>query len=348
MFFKFNLSVMTMLLVGGINLTAATAPSILTKDDQTKIEVFLKPITKDQLRPTDAGAEARIALGKRLFHDTALSNPNANKGEKVSCNTCHLLDKYGVDGIDRSVGIMGEKVPVNAPTVYNAALHFRQFWDGRAADVEEQALGPINAQIEMGFSGSEGDEKIVLEQLVKADSKYPAIFANAFPSEGEKAFNFKNIGRAIGAFERTLLTPSKFDDFLLGQKAALNEKELNGLKIFLNFGNGGCVSCHNGPALGGSQFRLVGEQVRAPESGDKIAAAVFKDVPSPLKVPSLRNIEKTGPYFHNGSVASLDDAIEFMAYYQLGKKINATEKADLKAFLATLTGPLDLKAVAPD
>ena len=167
------------------------------------------------------------------------------------------------------------------------------------------------------------------------------LFADAFPADGVNAFTFKNIGRAIGAFERTLLTPSKFDNFLTGKKTALSEKEVSGLKVFLNFGNGGCVSCHNGPALGGAQFRLLGEQVRAPEANDKIAAAVFKDIPSPLKVPSLRNIDKTGPYFHNGSVASLDDAIEFMAYYQLGKKISVKEKEDLKAFLATLTGPLD-------
>lgn len=329
--------------MGSFTLLAATSKNILTKDDETKISVFLKPISKDQLKPRDKGAEARIALGKRLFHDTALSNSAANNGEKVSCNTCHLLDKYGVDGIDRSVGIMGEKVPVNAPTVYNAALHFRQFWDGRAADVEEQALGPITALKEMGFTGTAADEKVVLEQLRKADKKYPELFAAAFPNDGDAAFNFKNIGNAIGAFERTLLTPSKFDSYLQGQKTALNEKELSGLKVFLNFGNGGCVSCHNGPALGGAQFRLVGEQVRAPEADDKVAAAVFKDVPSPLKVPSLRNIDQTGPYFHNGSVASLDEAIEFMAYYQLGKKIAAKEKEDLKAFLATLTGPLDLK-----
>lgn len=328
-------------LVGESRLYATTSASLLSPNDEAKVSAFLKPISRDQLRPKDKGAEARIALGKMLFNDTALSNPAANKGAKVSCNTCHLLDKYGVDGIDRSVGVMGEKVPVNAPTVYNAALHVRQFWDGRAADVEEQALGPITALKEMGFSSSKDDEVVVLNQLKIADPSYPKLFAAAFPSEVGDSFNFKNIGRAIGAFERTLLTPSKFDSFLSGKKTALNEKEVEGLKVFLNFGNGGCVSCHNGPALGGAQFRLLGEQVRAPDANDKIAAAVFKDVPTPLKVPSLRNIEKTGPYFHNGSVASLDEAIEFMAYYQLGKKINAKEKDDLKAFLATLTGSLN-------
>ena len=328
-------------LVAGSTLEATTSTSLLSTSDEAKVSALLKPITKDQLRPKDKGAEARVGLGKRLFNDTALSNPAANNGEKVSCNTCHLLDKYGVDGIDRSLGVMGEKVPVNAPTVYNAALHFRQFWDGRAADVEEQALGPITALKEMGFSNSKDDEVAVLNQLRKADANYPKLFAAAFPSDTGDSFNFKNIGKAIGAFERTLLTPSKFDSFLSGKKTALNEKEVEGLKVFLNFGNGGCVSCHNGPALGGAQFRVLGEQVRAPEANDKIAAAVFKDVPTPLKVPSLRNIEKTGPYFHNGSVTSLDEAIEFMAYYQLGKKISSKEKEDLKAFLATLTGSIN-------
>ena len=335
------LVIFSFLLIGEVSLYATTSASVLSPGDEAKVSAFLKPISKDQLRPSDKGADARIALGKKLFNETALSNPAANKGEKVSCNTCHLLDKYGVDGIDRSMGVMGEKVPVNAPTVYNAALHVRQFWDGRAADVEEQALGPIMALKEMGFSNSKGDEALVLNQLKKADPNYPKLFAAAFPNDVGDSFTFKNVGRAIGAFERTLLTPSKFDSFLLGQKHALNEKEVDGLKVFLNFGNGGCVSCHNGPALGGAQFRLLGEQVRAPEANDKIAAAVFKDVPTPLKVPSLRNIEKTGPYFHNGSVTSLDEAIEFMAYYQLGKKISVKEKEDLKAFLVTLTGNLN-------
>jgi cytochrome c peroxidase len=336
-----HLALLLLSVVTGPRLGAATSGSLLSPSDEAKVLAFLKPITKDQLRPKDKGAEARIALGKKLFTDTALSNPAANKGEKVSCNTCHLLDKFGVDGIDRSVGVMGEKVPVNAPTVYNAALHVRQFWDGRAADVEEQALGPITALKEMGFSNSKDDEKVVLNQLEKADPSYPKLFAAAFPSDMGDSFNFKNIGKAIGAFERTLLTPSKFDSFLSGKKTALNDREVEGLKVFLNFGNGGCVSCHNGPALGGAQFRALGEQVRAPEANDSIAAAVFKDVPAPLKVPSLRNIEKTGPYFHNGSVASLDEAIEFMAYYQLGKKISGKEKDDLKAFLATLTGSIN-------
>lgn len=319
---------------------AATMENVLSKADEAKISAFLKPITKDQLKPVGKGADARIALGKRLFLDTALSNPLANKGEKNSCNSCHLLDKFGVDGIDRSVGILGEKVPVNAPTVYNAALHFRQFWNGRAADVEAQALGPITALKEMGFTDAPADQLTVLAQLKKADKNYPALFVTAFPGEGDGAFNFNNIGNAIGAFERTLLTPSKFDKFIAGDKTALNQKEQNGFKVFLNFGNGGCVSCHNGPALGGAQFRLLGEQVKTPDASDLVAVAAFKDVPSPLKVPSLRNIEKTGPYFHNGTVANLDQAIEIMAFYQLGKKIEAKEKDELKAFLATLTGTI--------
>lgn len=326
------------LLTTNQGIKAATSVSVLSKSDEDKIKAFLQPITKDQLKPTDKGADARIALGKRLFHDTALSNPKANNGERISCNSCHLLDKAGVDGLDRSQGILGEKVPVNAPTVYNAALHFRQFWDGRAADVEEQALGPIMALKEMGFANPEADATVVLDQLKKADPKYPALFAAAFPGEGDAAFNFKNVGRAIGAFERTLLTPSKFDRYLSGDKQALNEKEQRGLQVFLNFGTSGCVSCHNGPALGGSQFRVLGEQVRTPDPADTVAVAAFKDVPSPLKVPSLRNIEKTGPYFHNGEVKSLDDAIRLMAKYQLGKDISKTETDDLKAFLSTLNG----------
>ena len=233
---------------------------------------------------------------------------------------------------------MKSKGLVNAPSVYNSALHFRQYWNGRAKDVEEQALGPITAIKEMGFTNSKADQAQVLNQLREADPKYVQQFSKAFPEDGANAFNFKNIGRAIGAFERTLLTPSRFDQYLRGKTSALAGREERGLKLFVSLGSGGCVSCHNGAAIGGGQFRILGERHGQPKAGDRWAQKVFKDMPSPLKVPSLRNIEKTGPYFHNGSVTSLDEAIRIMAYYQLGVTVTAAQVRDLRAFLESLTG----------
>ena len=312
----------------------------LTANEQRVIKARLTPIPAQADNPNNPITPEKVALGKRLFFETALSNPKANNGNLVSCNTCHDLTAYGVDGIDRSIGIMKFKVPVNAPTVYNSALHFRQFWDGRAKDVEEQALGPITATKEMGFTNSKADQAQVLNQLKKADPKYVQQFAKAFPEDGANAFNFNNIGQAIGAFERTLLTPSRFDQYLKGKTSALTAPEQTGLKLFVSLGNGGCAFCHNGAAIGGGGFRILGERHQQPKAGDQLAQKVFKDIPSPLKVPSLRNIEKTGPYFHNGSVTSLDEAITFMAYYQLSVTVTAAQVEDLRVFLKSLTGDL--------
>jgi len=312
----------------------------LTANEQRVIKARLTPIPAQADNPNNPITPEKVALGKRLFFETALSNPKANNGNLVSCNTCHDLTAYGVDGIDRSIGIMKSKVPMNAPTVYNSALHFHQFWNGRAKDVEEQAFGPITTTNEMGFTNSKADQAQVLNQLNKADPKYVQQFAKAFPKDGANAFNFNNIGQAIGAFERTLLTPSRFDQYLKGKTSALTDPEQRGLKLFVSLGNGGCVFCHNGAAIGGGQFRILGERHPQPKAGDQLAQKVFKDIPSPLKVPSLRNIEKTGPYFHNGSVASLDEAIKFMAYHQLGVTVTAAQVKDLLAFLKSLTGDL--------
>ena len=286
----------------------------LTANEQRVIKARLTPIPAQADNHNNPITVEKVALGKRLFFETALSNPEANNGNLVSCNTCHDLTAYGVDGIDRSIGIMNSKVPLNAPTIYNSALHFRQFWNGRAKNVEEQALGPITTTKEMGFTNSKAHQAQILNQLKKADPNYVQHFAKAFPNDGANAFNFNNIGQAIGAFERTLLTPSRFDQYLKGKTSALTAREQGGLKLFVSIGNGGCAFCHEGAAIGGGQFRILGERHQLPKAGDQLAQKVFKDIPSPLKVPSLRNIEKTGPYFHNGSATSLDEAITFMAY----------------------------------
>ena len=217
----------------------------LTANEQRVIKARLTPIPAQADNPNNPITPEKVALGKRLFFETALSNPKANNGNLVSCNTCHDLTAYGVDGIDRSIGIMKSKVPMNAPTVYNSALHFHQFWNGRAKDVEEQAFGPITTTNEMGFTNSKADQAQVLSQLKRADPEYVQQFARAFPKDGANAFSFINIGRAIGAFERTLLTPSRFDQYLRGKTSGLTAPEQRGLKLFVSLGKGGCVFCQS-------------------------------------------------------------------------------------------------------
>jgi cytochrome c peroxidase len=313
----------------------------LTDTERTRVKSSFSPLPSVANSENNPVTDAKVSLGKRLFLDEALSNPDANSGRRISCNTCHLLDNFGVDGLDRSIGILDEKVPVNAPTVFNAALHKRQFWDGRAADVEEQALGPITALKEMGFTSSVADQQKVLAQLTEADATYPSQFVEAFGGDVANAFTFVNVGKAIGAFERTLLTPSRFDAFLQGDEDALVDAEKQGLRVFLNAGGVGCVSCHSGVAIGGE--RLVSPPTNL-ATGDTVAIAAYLNAPSAVKIPSLRNIEKTGPYFHAGAVDSLDDAIRIMGTYTLGVEFNATDIASLKAFLLALTGEVPASA----
>jgi cytochrome c peroxidase len=262
-----------------------------------------------------------IELGKELYFETAMS-----KNNKISCNSCHNLDTYGVDNEPTSPGHDGTRGERNSPTTYYAALHFKQFWDGRAETVEEQAIGPILNPIEHGMA-SEAD---VLKNLETAG--YKEKFIKVF---GDKGFTYKNVGTAIGAFEKTLMPRSRFDDYIDGDWTALNEQEKKGYETFSDLG---CMQCHGGVALGGTMFRKIGD-VEPYETEDLGRYNVTKKNRDKykFKVPGLRNVEKTAPYFHDGSVKTLDKAIELMAWHQLGEKITKQEIADVKAFLSTLT-----------
>lgn len=266
----------------------------------------------------------KIKLGEKLYFETKLS-----KNGTMSCNSCHLLNEYGADGKKTSPGFDGKVIgDRNSPTVYNAALHTSQFWDGRAKDVEEQALGPILNPVEMAIK----DEK---EALSRIDTKeYADLFKNAFPKE-KNPRTFKNIGNAIGAFERTLLTPSRFDDYLKGDIHALSELERQGLKKFTQVG---CTSCHNGVAIGGNSLQKLGlvKPFTTKDLGLYNVTKKSRDKYK-FKVQSLRNIEKTAPYFHNGEVSDLDEAIILMARHQLGKELNSTDVKEIRAFLGSLT-----------
>lgn len=317
--------IMGTMLVMLTGLAACTnAPDKITPEDQellTTAQNFFEPIPAT-LIDKDKFAE-RIKLGEKLYFETALS-----KSGTISCNSCHLLDKYGVDSEGTSPGHDGTRGERNSPTVYNAALHAMQFWDGRAKDVEEQALGPILNPVEHGII----DEKEAVETI--NNDEYVAMFKKAFPSE-KNPLTFKNIGNAIGAFERTLLTPSRFDDFLKGDILALSAQERRGLRQFVEVG---CTTCHSGVSLGGEMFQKMG-LVKPYETKDLGLYEITKRNRDKyrFKVPGLRNIEKTGPYMHDGSIKSLAETVEIMAEYQLGKKLTKAEVKDIEAFLSSLT-----------
>ncbi len=271
---------------------------------------------------------AKINLGRMLFYDARLS-----KNQDVSCNSCHSLTNYGVDGKPVSSGDKGQLGGRNSPTVYNAAGHFVQFWDGRAANVEEQAKGPILNPVEMAMPS----EAAVVATIKKIPG-YQAAFREAFPGVAEP-ISYDNIARAIGAFERKLTTPSRWDRFMGGDQTAITSEEMAGHHQFMM---AGCMSCHNGPYIGGQTFQKLGAKKSWPVATDTGRMGVTGNTSDRLmfKVPSLRNVEKTGPYFHTGKVATLDEAVRLMGEYQLDRKLDDKQIAQIVAWLKTLTGEI--------
>ncbi len=277
----------------------------------------------------------KIELGRMLYYDKRLS-----KDKDLACNSCHRLDKYGVDNEPRSPGHKGQLGGRNSPTVYNAAAHLAQFWDGRAPDVEEQAKGPVLNPIEMAMP----DEKSVVNVL-KSVPQYVEAFKKAFPGDKDPV-TYDNMGKAIGAFERKLVTPSSWDRFLKGDKAALTNVEKVGFNRFVE---NGCQMCHSGTLVGGSMYTKLGMVKEWPDKTDLGRFAVTRNEADKMKfkVPSLRNIEKTGPYYHNGSVTTLDKAIALMAEYQLGRQLSTDDVKYIGAWLKSLTGEIPIDYVRP-
>lgn len=279
--------------------------------------------------------EEMIGLGRMLYFDKRLS-----KNKDVACNSCHQLDAYGVDGEKTSPGDHGQRGGRNSPTVYNAGGFFVQFWDGRAPNVEEQAKGPILNPIEMAMPNAES----VVARL-KAIPGYVEAFNKAFPGQ-PSALNYDNVGRAIGAFERGLSTPAPWDKFLAGDKAALSPAEVEGLKVFTNVG---CMVCHTGEFLGGNSYQRAGAVEAWPNQTDEGRQKVTSNAADKMmfKVPTLRNIAKTGPYFHDGSATTLPEAVRMMGSYQLGLELSETEVSAIVAWLGSLTGELPKAYIAP-
>jgi cytochrome c peroxidase len=280
---------------------------------------------------------AKVNLGRKLYYD-----PRLSKNHDVSCNTCHLLDKYGIDGLPTSKGHQEQLGGRNAPTVYNAAGHISQFWDGRSPDIEDQAKGPPLNPVEMAMA-----DDAAVELVLKSIPGYVSAFTAAFPEE-ESPVTYDNMARAIGAFERGLVTPSSFDDYLAGDDAALSELAQGGLTAFLD---AGCGSCHSGTYVGGGMYQKLGlvkpwaddtDAGRFDVTGEEADRQVFK-------VPSLRNIAETGPYFHDGSVKTLNEAVRLMADHQLGIPVSNEQVISIIAFLNSLTGNIDPAYIAmPD
>jgi cytochrome c peroxidase len=271
---------------------------------------------------------ALIALGKELYFEKRLSINNTQ-----SCNSCHQVDgrKAGVDHEPTSPGALGKRGGRNSPTSLNAGFHLAQFWDGRAEDLAAQAKGPILNPIEMGMPS----EAAVVEKISGIKS-YRKSFAKAFP-DSSNPITYDNIAGAIAAFERTLITRDRFDDFLNGSDKALTAAELTGLNHFLTVG---CTTCHNGPLLGGNGFRKVGAINPYSNLEDKGRIDVTKEEEDlySFKVPSLRNIALTAPYFHDGASKSLSDAVSQMAWMQLGEKLPDDRVASIVTFLRSLNG----------
>ncbi len=307
--------------------------------EQAPMAIAVSPLaaSNEPIRPLSPASPAdarKVALGRRLFHEPMLSRDGSR-----SCAKCHDLARGGVDGLVRSVGLSGSRTPVNTPTVFNSARNFRQFWDGRAAD--------LAAQIDEAREHEMGRAWAEIAELLAADEAYRRELSALYGEIDEEA-----VTDALVAFIGSLSTPgSRFDRYLLGQRDALSPTEVEGYRLFKDLG---CVACHQGEGMGGNMFQRFGtvgdyfadrggvtdaDLGRFNVTGDPRDRHVFK-------VPSLRNVALTAPYFHDGSAATLEQAVTVMARYQLGQRLEAAETAAIAAFLRTLTGeyegrPLD-------
>jgi cytochrome c peroxidase len=292
---------------------------------------LFQPLPKDMATAEFPVPAARVLLGRALFFE-----PRVSADGTLSCVRCHQPALYGIDGLPKSVGIHDRALLRNSPTVLNAALYSAQHWDGRFVSVEDQAkrslLGP-------GFGNS--DFPTAMARL-KAIPGYAPMFRDAFPGEAEPITE-DNWGKAIGAYERTLVTPSRFDDFLGGKSDALSAAERKGLQTFIETG---CVECHKGAGVGGQGFRKFGVisdywKATGSREVDKGRFDVTKDHADlyKFKVPGLRNVAMTPPYFHDGSVKDLPRAVRIMAEVQLGDDLSDAEVDAITAFLGSLTGP---------
>jgi cytochrome c peroxidase len=282
-----------------------------------------EPITP--IEPVKEINLAKVELGKKLYFD-----PRLSKSGFISCNSCHNLSMGGTDNLKTSIGHNWQQGPINSPTVLNSSMNVAQFWDGRAADLKEQAGGPIANPGEMAFTHTLAIN--VLESIPEYVTEFTRVF-------GPDCINIDQVTEAIAEFEKTLVTPNgRFDQWLLGNTDAITAQELAGYELFKS---SGCVACHMGPAVGGTSFQKMGlvSPYETNNAAQGLAGVTGDDADRfKFKVPTLRNVELTYPYFHDGEAATMEQAVEIMGRLQLGRKFEKVELDQIVAFLKTLTG----------
>jgi cytochrome c peroxidase len=316
-----------------LTLVRASATPVAARTDAELSPGLLRRFAPLPKPPVDLDSE-RVRLGRVLYYEPLLS-----RNSKISCNSCHPLAQYGATITRFSVGVDGKPGRRNAQTVYNTAGHFNLFWDGRAANLTEQALGPLLSPTEMGMDPAVG------ERVLRAIPGYRDLFARAFPGDPEP-IRMINVAAAIAEFERGLSTPARWDRYLEGDIHALSAEEKEGAKLFANLG---CMVCHTGAYVGGATFEKLGIFQAWPNQSDRGRGEVTRNPADDMvfKVPSLRNVARTAPYFHDGSAASLDVAVRMMGRYQLGVDLTDPEAKSIVTWLGSLTGELPLRYIAP-
>lgn len=313
---------------------AVSASSSVHADLIDSYLVMFQPLPEVAASPDNEVTQAKVDLGRMLYYENRIS-----KGEKISCNSCHKLDGFGQDNLPFSPGHEGKLGGRSSPSTYNAAIHIAQFWDGRAPTVEEQAKGPVLNPVEMGMPDAD-----FVVKVLKSMPGYVEAFKAAFPGE-EDPVTYENFGKAVGAFERKLMTPSNWDAFLKGDKSALTDAEKKG---FETFATAGCVTCHNGAGVGGMMYNKLGLVKPWPGLKDEGRFEATKQEADKFyfKVPSLRNITETGPYLHDGSVKALPEMVKKMAEHQVGKTLTDEEVESIITFLKALKGTIPAEYVA--
>jgi cytochrome c peroxidase len=303
---------------------AASAPAPPVKVDPTTLMQFAQLPKPPDWKSSEA-SKGKVDLGRMLFLDKRLS-----KTQDISCSKCHSLSTYGTDGKEFSPGFGGKSTDRNTPSVYDAALEMSQFWDGRAENVEAAVTDQINDPAIMGAPG----EARVADTL-KSMPAYVDAFKRAFP-DAPDAVTQANVATSIGAYLRTLVTPSKWDLFLGGDKTALTNEQKAGFNKFID---SGCVQCHTGPLVGGTMYQLLGKVKPWPNLADKGRSRATKSAGDDMmfKVPSLRNVARTAPYFHDASAKTLPEAVKLMATHQLGKELEDADVKSIVDWLETLT-----------
>ena len=304
-----------------------TAASTAQRPDG--LSPLFQPLPAEAPEPDDnPGTPERVALGHQLFFEPKLSRSGI-----ISCNTCHVVGAAGVDSRAVAIGEGARTGTRNSPTVFNAAFLSAQFWDGRAPTLEEQAMGPIQAHVEMDLTPEEAVERL-------RETGYTPYFEEAFPGESDP-LTFENIANAIASFERTLITPgAPFDLYLAGDTSALTAQQKEGLTIFQS---AGCVGCHNGVMLGGNGFAAFSHVDGSTDLGRAEVTGLEEDQ-YVFRIAPLRNVALTAPYFHNGSATTLHDAVEIMGMSQLSRSFSEEEIEALVAYLESLTGEFPLVA----